>query len=108
LARFLRGRYPDVLRNEEDTKIVFKFLNINGFGDEKAAIRESRNALLSYPLEFVLENDDLRTHLIRLLAAAHFHDVMATHVQPLKNEEFIIPEPVNYTDFGAFLRSVDL
>lgn len=108
LARFLKGRYPDVFRTEQDTDVVFDFLDINGFGDEKDAIRESRNALISYPLEFVLENDDLRMHLIRLLASAHFHDVMATHVEPLKSEEFIIPETVNYRDFKDFLRSVNL
>ncbi|KAI6176790.1 AB hydrolase-1 domain-containing protein [Aphelenchoides bicaudatus] len=106
LLRFLKGRYPDVMRTEEDDNAVFNYLEISGFGEERHAVDESGNSLQGYDLDFVLENSDLRQHLIRLLCFMHFHDVQATHVTPLKTDEFILPEAVNFTDnFTGFLQS---
>jgi hypothetical protein len=96
------------MRNEEDSNAVFNYLDVSGFGEERSACRESCVALNSYELNYVLENDDLRRHLIRLLCFKHFHDVFATHVTPLKPEEFLIPQTVNFQDFKTFLHSFDL
>jgi hypothetical protein len=106
LTQFLQGRYPEIMQTEEDSNTVLNYLDVSGFGEEKAVCIESRNALVDYELDYVLENHDLRQHLIRLLCYMHFHDVQATHVMPLKSEEFIIPTSVDYrSNFNRFLQS---
>jgi hypothetical protein len=94
------------MQTGEDANTVLNYLDVSGFGDEKSACAESRNSLENYELDYVLENIDLRQHLIRLLCYLHFHDVQATHVAPLKSEEFIIPCAVDYrTNFTRFLQN---
>jgi len=107
LVRFLQGRYPEVVKNEEDSNVVFKFLDVSGFGEERKLCEESRDALVGYELPYVLENDDLRHNLIRLLCSKHFSDIQANHITPLKSEELIIPKPVNFNDFDNFLQSFE-
>lgn len=66
------------MRTGEDANTVLNYLDVSGFGEEKAVCLESRNALVGYELDYVLENHDLRQHLIRLLCFLHFHDVQVS------------------------------
>lgn len=107
LVRFLKGRYPNVMKNESDERAVFQFLNISVVGEERTAIKKSKDALANYTLDFILENDDLRQRLIHLLISRHFYDVRATHVAPLQTSEFKLPEPVDFSDLNNFLNSFE-
>lgn len=105
LAKFFKGRYPSVMRSDDEYNSVLNYLDVSGTPAEAQLVADAVRAFTINPSPLErLDDAATRIHIVNLLCSAHFTDVFSSHVVPLKAAEFIVPEAIDLNDIPALLR----